>query len=124
MPVAFGHGLSYTTFEYSELTVNGSELAFTLRNTGSRTGAEAAQLYVGPPPNFPVPMSPKALAGFERVELAPGRSQRVTIRIETRAFCYWSTDRQEWVVAPGNRPVYVGSSSRDIRLSGTIAPQR
>jgi beta-glucosidase len=120
----FGHGLSYTQFEYSDLAVKGSEVSFTVRNAGSRSAVEVAQLYVGPPPNAPVPMAPKALAGFERLELQPGCGKRVTIRIDARSLSYWSTERRRWVVATGRRVVYVGSSSRDIRLSGALTAQR
>jgi beta-glucosidase len=110
----FGHGLSYTQFEYSNLAVkrgaDGADVTFTLRNTGSRKGAEVPQVYVGP----------KSLAGFQRVELEPGKSASVTIRVDARGLSYWSTDKHDWVVLSGSRPVYVGASSRDIRLQGEI----
>ncbi len=76
----FGHGLSYTRFQYSKLAVkrsgDGVDVTFTLRNTGSRKGAEVPQVYLGPVDNPPVPMASKSLAGFQRVELEPGRSRR------------------------------------------------
>lgn len=120
----FGHGLSYTRFEYSDLAVTrgrrGVEIVFTIRNTGSRAGAEVPQVYVGAPEHPPVPMVPKSLAGFERVELKPGRSAKLRIAVPRRALSYWSTGSHGWIVAEGERPVLVGSSSRDIRLKGTI----
>jgi beta-glucosidase len=120
----FGHGLSYTRFEYSDLTVRrtavGFELAITLRNAGSREGAEVAQVYVGPPADPPVFMVPKSLVGFQRVNLSAGRNVRVKIPIEKRQLSYWSEIRHDWVLVVGDRPFYVGSSSRDIRLTGTL----
>ena len=121
----FGHGLSFTRFEYTDLAVKGGrkgvEVAFTVRNTGSRRGTEVAQVYLGTPDRPPVPMAPLSLAGFERVELAPGRSARIRMRIGVRAFSYWSAGDSKWVVAEGGRPVLAGSSSRDIRLRGSAA---
>lgn len=122
---AFGHGLSYTRFEYSNLRVTrtplGAEVSFRLRNAGSRSGAEVAQLYLGPSSGTSVPMPPKSLAAFKRVELRPGHSANVTVVVGARAFSYWSTERHAWEAAAGERPIYVGSSSRDIRLKGRAA---
>jgi len=116
----FGHGLSYSQFHYSDLKVHrdgdGFEVSFKVRNVGRVKGAEVPQVYLGPPSAPPVPMAPKQLVGFERVELAPGESKKVKLHIGARERSYWSTARHNWVVAAGDRPVYVGSSSRDIRL--------
>ena len=110
----FGHGLSYTRFEYSNLAVkrgaDGADITFILRNTGPRKGAEVPQVYVGP----------KSLAGFQRIELEPGKSTSVKIHVDARGLSYWSTDKHDWVEPPDARPVYVGASSRDIRLQGEI----
>lgn len=117
----FGHGLSYTSFHYSDLTVcqvgDGLKVCFTVRNIGSHAGAEVPQVYVGPPNPVPLPMASQVLAGFQRIELASEQKKRVTIRVDARQLSYWSTVDRRWVVATGPRPVYVGSSSRDIRLS-------
>jgi beta-glucosidase len=116
----FGHGLSYTRFEYSGLVVttmqSGLEVTFTLRNAGRVRGSEVPQVYLGPPEHSPVPMPPRSLAAFRRVELDAGASCKVTVQIGTRALSYWSPERHDWVLAKGARPIYVGASSRDIRL--------
>jgi beta-glucosidase len=120
----FGSGLSYTQFEYSNLaltrTADGIEIAVNVRNTGSRKGAEVAQIYLGPPPNPPVPMVPEQLAAFERVDLNPGQSKRITLGLGKRALSYWSVAEHAWAVAGGQRTIYIGSSSRDIRLRGSF----
>jgi len=116
----FGHGLSYTTFAYSALSVkpstgaDGHDVRVTVRNTGTRAGTEVVQVYVGPPASPPVPMAPQALAAFGRVTLAPGEARTITLHINSRAWSYWS--ESHWAAVPGRRSVYVGSSSRDIRL--------
>ena len=120
----FGHGLSYTRFQYSNLILKrnggGVDVTFALRNTGSRSGAEVAQVYAGPVPNPPAPMALKSLVGFERVVLKPGQSRRVTIHVDARGLAYWSTEKHDWMAAGGDRPFYVGASSRDIRLEGSL----
>jgi beta-glucosidase len=82
-----------------------------------------AQIYLAPPANPPVPMSPRVLAGFERVDLPAGAARRITVHLNERAFCYWSTDRHTWQVAAGERIVSIAASSRDIRLQGRV-PER
>jgi len=120
----FGHGLSYTHFEYSALSIkqtrDGADLTFTLRNAGPRKGAEVAQIYLGPAAHAALSMVPRALAAFERVELEPGQSRVVTIRLDARALSAWSIERHAWERVSGSRPVYVGASSRDIRLQGEL----
>lgn len=122
----FGHGLSYTRFEYSDLKLEatraGLDVSFTLRNAGPVAGAEVAQIYLGAAEGAPVRMAMKSLAAFRRVELGAGQSRRVTLHVEARAFEYWSVERHDWVLAEGERPVYAGSSSRDIRLEGRTRP--
>ncbi|MEV4109612.1 glycoside hydrolase family 3 C-terminal domain-containing protein [Nonomuraea sp. NPDC049695] len=119
----FGHGLSYTRFAYGGLSVRaadgGLSVSFTVTNTGRREGTEVAQVYLGPPPRPPVPMPPRALAGFARVRLWPGERRRLTVTVSRRALQYWSDGR--WVLAGGRRTVHVGSSSRDLRLRQEVA---
>jgi beta-glucosidase len=120
----FGHGLSYTTFTYSDLSAkpagDGFDVTFTIRNTGTREGIDVPQVYVGPPPSAPAPMALKKLVGFERVALQAGRTQQVTAHISARDLSYWSASDHRWVVAAGKRALVVGASSRDIRLRSEI----
>ncbi|WP_189824601.1 glycoside hydrolase family 3 protein [Streptomyces finlayi] len=120
----FGHGLSYTEFGYSRLSVrehgDGFDVTFTVTNKGRRTGAEVPQVYLGPARKAPVEMAVRALAGFQRVELRPGESRRITVRVGERQLSYWDTGRGRWTRAKGRRAVYVGASSRDIRLTDSV----
>ena len=98
----FGHGLSYTRFEYSDLVVetsdSGLDVTFTLWNAGRAAGAEVAQIYLGPAEGAPVHMAMKSLAAFRRVEIGAGRSRRITLHVQARALEYWSVDRHTWVL--------------------------
>jgi beta-glucosidase len=120
----FGFGLSYTTFAYTKVAAkragDGYDVTFTLKNTGTREGVEVPQVYIGPPPNAPVPMAVKALAGFDRVSLAPGASKLVKVHVDRRALSYWSTKDHAWKVAGGRRTFMVGASSRDIKLKTDV----
>ncbi|MBT8224479.1 MAG: beta-glucosidase [Dactylosporangium sp.] len=120
----FGHGLSYTEYRYDALATrrhgDGVEVSFVVRNTGGRSGVEVAQVYLGPPDPAPVPMAQRQLVGFARVELRAGQRRRVRIRVPERALAYWSMSGGQWAPATGRRQVLVGSSSRDIRLTGTV----
>jgi beta-glucosidase len=122
----FGHGLSYTRFEYSDLNVvaaaSGLNVSFTLRNAGRVGGTEVAQIYLGPAEGAPVQMAMKSLAAFRRVELGAGQCRRITLHVDARALEYWSVDRHDWVWSGDERAVYAGSSSRDIRLEGRSRP--
>lgn len=121
----FGHGLSYTTFKYANLTITPSALsgdgtirvAFDLGNQGPREGAEVAQVYVGEK-HAPLPRPPKELKGFAKVKLAPGQSQRVEIVLDRRAFSYYDEKARAWRATPGDFEVLVGSSSQQIELRG------
>lgn len=124
----FGHGLSYTSFEYADLAVqpsgDGYDVRFRVRNTGSRPGATVPQVYLGASADPPVPMAPKQLAGFERIELAPGEGQQVTVHVPSRQLSYWSTAQHGWKVATGARTLSVGASYRDIRLRTEVTVAR
>jgi beta-glucosidase len=117
----FGFGLSYTTFSYANLTVSTPDIAgnvsvgFDVTNTGARAGAEVAQVYVGQPTAAGEP--PKNLRGFQRVQLNAGQTQHVTLTLDARSFQTWTTT---WTTTVGTHQIYVGSSSRDIRLTGSV----
>jgi beta-glucosidase len=115
----FGHGLSYTSFAYGGLRVNSSNrtVSFYLRNTGRYPGTEVAQVYVGRLPTRTA-TPPKQLAGWSRVSLRPGQQQRVTITLDNQSLSYWDEARDRWITPSGPLPIYVGTSSRQIRLVG------
>ena len=119
----FGFGLSYTRFSLSDLSVRrgsgGAQLTFTVRNTGTRAGAEVAQVYVGDPASIGEP--PKQLEGYQKVSLDPGRSKRVTVAVSHHAFAYWNTAENGWRVAPGCYSLMVGTSSADLPLQVQVA---
>jgi beta-glucosidase len=123
---SFGHGLSYTSFSYSDLAVapsrGGLEVSFNVRNTGARAGAEVPQVYVGGAASATAPQARRALAGYERIELAAGQTRRVTIPVAPRQLSHWSTVDSRWSLPADARTVSVGSSSRDLRLTGVGTP--
>jgi beta-glucosidase len=111
----FGHGLSYTTFAYANLAVNQDlSVAFDLANTGDRKGIEVAQLYIELPPSAAEPS--KRLAGWVRVELAPGERRRVRIAADPYALRVWDTSTSEWRRPAGRYRMHVGASSRKLPL--------
>lgn len=116
----FGHGLSYTTWQYEDLAVRpergGLRVEFTVRNTGRRKGTEVAQVYVGPSPELRLDQPVRALAGYRRLTLGPGRSQRVTVTVDARALSSWDPEKRAWVVGSGRREVFAGRSSRELPL--------
>jgi len=123
----FGHGLSYTSFAYSDLSAtvltDGAEpiveVALTVTNTGERAGRETVQLYVTDPEST-VYRPEQELRAFTQVSLAPGESAPVTLTLQSRAFAFWHATMKRWVVEGGTFGIRVGSSSRDIRLTGAV----
>ena len=120
----FGHGLSYTTFAYSNLKVTQSSakltVSFDIKNSGERSGAEVAQLYTHQRTSStyqPI----KSLRAFQRVALDPGQSKTVTLEIPIKQLAYYDTKVHDFRVEPGIFDVLVGSSSEDIRLRGTTS---
>ncbi|GGT20051.1 MULTISPECIES: beta-glucosidase family protein [Streptomyces] len=116
----FGHGLSYTSWEYADLAVRpegaGLRVEFTVRNTGRRKGTEVAQVYVGPSPRIALDQPVRALAGYRRLMLGPGQSERVTVGVDARALSCWDAEKHAWVLGTGRREVFAGRSSRDLPL--------
>jgi beta-glucosidase len=123
----FGFGLSYTTFAYSNLVIDTSSLAtkgtFTVsldvENTGQVAGSEVVQLYIADIASS-VPRPPKELKSFAKVYLQPGESKPVTFTLDKSALSFYDVAKSRWYAEPGVFELKVGSSSRDIRLSGTF----
>lgn len=124
----FGHGLSYTTFEYSDLQLGRNQLSmpdpltitFKVKNTGTVAGKEVVQLYVRDVASTTF-RPEKELKGFTKVQLEPGEEKSVSIELNKRAFAYYDGDLQDWRVESGEFEILVGASSRDIRLTATVA---
>jgi beta-glucosidase len=123
----FGFGLSYSSFEYSQLVLSSdrSHATVTVTNTGTRTAKDVVQLYVSAPlGKIPVPR--RELRGFAKVSLDPGESRTLDIHLDARAFSYFDVPSGSWMVAGGNYRIEIGRSSSDIVLSTTthLAPPK
>jgi beta-glucosidase len=122
---AFGHGLSYTTFDYSNLTIAGTipsgplTVTAAIRNSGTRAGDEVVQLYVRDV-DASVKRPKKQLMAFERISLRPGEARNVRFTVSPDRLAFWDEKRKAWIVEPGAFEVMVGSSSADVRLKGEI----
>ena len=115
----FGYGLSYTEFSYAPGEFSPGGVSFTVKNTGSRAGAEIAQLYVRSKTHGMLRPA-LSLAGFARVELLPGEEKTVFIPLGERSFAVWSRAKNRWVVEEGGYELCVGASCRDLRLVRTV----
>jgi len=125
---AFGHGLSYSQFEYTNLEVKTSDsspdhpdidVSVTVTNTSKTPGAEVVQLYVRDlAPQVERPM--QELKGFQRVMLKAGESQVVKMKLDKLSFAYYDTGIHDWKARPGQYTLRIGASSRDIRLEGGV----
>jgi beta-glucosidase len=123
----FGHGLSYTTFSYSNLRTSAERVLATgsvtvrvdVTNTGTRAGDEVVQLYVQHM-GSKVARAIKELRGFERVTLQPGEMRTVTLSLAAPSLAYWNTTSRDWIVEDEPVKLLVGASSADIRLETTI----
>ncbi len=131
----FGYGLSYTSFAFSNLSVSPASaspsstisVSVNVTNTGSRAGADVAQLYLGIP-STNVPEPPKQLKGFQKVFLQPGQTQTVSFSLTPQEYSYWDVNAHNWLVQNGTYQVMLGDSSRNIlqqasfSVSGSPAP--
>ncbi len=126
----FGFGLSYTTFQISDLRLSRTKMhaddpltvSVTVRNIGTVAGAEVAQVYVGE--NHPaLPRPSYELKAFVKVRLAPGESRTVTMPLNRRSFAYWSEKEHAWTVNTGEFTIYAGDSSANLPLHATVAMQ-
>jgi beta-glucosidase len=120
----FGSGLSYTTFKYSNLSIKPAasgtyEISFDVKNTGTREGADVAQVYIGPA-QAKVPRPVKELKGFSKVNLRPGERKRVSVVLNARSFSYYDVDAKQWRAEPGSFDVLVGRSSQQMELTGKL----
>ena len=130
---AFGSGLSYTTFQYSNLLIKSFvavaskkgysgpsyEVSFDVKNTGTREGADVAQVYVGDT-QAKVPRPAKELKGFVKVSLRPGETKKVSVMLDSRALSYYDVNAKQWRADPGAYDVLVGRSSEQIELRGKL----
>ncbi len=123
----FGHGLSYTTFKYSDIKLDKTDadendeitVSFKVKNTGTVAGAEIAQLYVADKESTifrPV----KELKGFKKVFLEAGEEKEISIKLGKRAFAFWNVNANDWTVESGAFEILVGASSADIRLTAEV----
>lgn len=136
MPVLFpfGHGLSYTTFEYSNLKIgncensikkthvresDGVKVTVDVSNTGSCTGKDVVQLYVSAK-DSKVIRPVRELRGFEKVELQPGETKTVSFELDSRAFAYWNKDISDWYVETGVYEIQIGKNAQEILLSAEV----
>lgn len=141
----FGYGLSYTTFNYSDLVVNVSSLNMstyasgpllpggrddlwdvlatvnvTITNTGSVNGSEVPQLYLSYPSDSNADQPLRQLRGFDKVEIAVGASETVGFQLRRRDLSSWDVEAQEWALTKGTFGILVGASSRDFRMQGSL----
>ena len=121
VPVAFpfGHGLSYTSFAYSDLKASADGVTLTVTNTGDRAGAEIVQLYVAKP-DAKIFRPAQELKGFAKVPLRPGESRTVVIPLDDKAFRYWNIQTDRWEIEGGQYELRVGASCADIRLTAAV----
>ena len=115
----FGHGISYTDFDYTDLKLEGNNVTFTLTNVGKLDGAEVAQVYVCAK-DGKVYRPRKELKGFAKVHLKAGESKTVTVTLDDKAFRYYNVEKNAWDIEGGEYEIIVAASASDVRLSDTL----
>ncbi|MFB7845586.1 glycoside hydrolase family 3 protein [Streptomyces sp. NPDC056053] len=115
----FGHGLGYTTWEYESLVAGRDSVTVRVRNTGTRPGAETVQVYLAPR-HADAGRPARRLAGFARVEAAPGESADAVIALERRAYEIWDEEAYDWVLVPGAYEVQAAHSLGDVRRTAVV----
>ena len=123
----FGYGLSYTTFEYSDIKLSADKIkdtdtvtvSFKIKNTGAVDGAEVAQVYVTDKEST-IYRPKKELRGFKKVFIKAGEEAEVSVELSKRAFAFWNVNADDWCVESGDFDILVGASSRDIRLTASV----
>jgi beta-glucosidase len=115
----FGFGLSYTSFKYYDLQVSGRGVSFSIQNTGHNDGSEIAQLYVRKPTSS-IFRPEKELKGFVKVFLRAGETRQVCIPFDEYTFRFFDVHSKRWLVEEGDYELWIGASSQDIRLKGSI----
>jgi beta-glucosidase len=125
----FGYGLSYTTFQYSNLRANPPQdssqpvsVTFDVTNRGTRAGADVAEIYVGDR-HATVPQPVKELKGFAKPFLQPGETRQVTVNLDRRAFSYYDIDTHQWKLDPGTFEIDLAHSSMDVALTTNVSVQ-
>jgi beta-glucosidase len=130
----FGYGLSYTTFKYGNLAIKPADsgtksetlsaplyqVSFDVTNTGTREGADVAQVYVAEEAHAKVPRPAKELKGFARINLKPGETKTAKVVLDGRAFAYYDVETKQWRADPGEFEILVGRSSQDMQLRGNL----
>lgn len=116
----FGFGISYTTFEYSDISVKRQSVSLMVKNTGQVSGAEIVQVYAVPPKNSRLEQPKHSLIGFAKIHLKPGQEKKLDIKYSDHSFMHYDVTLNKWVAEKGVWTVQIGASSRDIRLSGEI----
>ena len=118
--IPFGHGGSYTTFEWGEPTIKGTgtdlSVEVSITNTGEREGSEVVQVYVAPAQSV-VPRPVKELAGFAKLDLAPGATGTVRVNLTARCFARWDPAVHDWVVDPGSYSIILAASASNPRFN-------
>ncbi len=125
----FGHGLSYTEFLYDNLVIEREKIKDTdnlfvkvdIINAGNVTGKEIVQLYISPSDKGVAIRPIKELKGYDKIELKPGEKKTVCFDLNNRSFAYFNTDINDWYIEEGSYGILIGSSSRDIKISGAVS---